>query len=184
MDLRRGRRVRGGRLLLRISKDEGDLDKATADMEALKGKKSSVSSALTGAGAGVATLTHPVKNVVFACDAGMGSSAMGASSCARRSRRPASATSRWSTRPSRTLTDSYDIMVTHQDLAARAAPMAPSAKVFTVDNFMGSPVYDQVVEAVKAANSPSAGAPATAPDAAAAPAASSPAGRRHSTRTS
>ena len=48
----------------------------------MKGKKSSISSALTGAGmnaGGVAVLAGPVKNIVFACDAGMGSSAMGAS---------------------------------------------------------------------------------------------------------
>ncbi|WP_241656162.1 PTS sugar transporter subunit IIA [Propioniciclava sinopodophylli] len=44
----------------------------------------------------------------------------------------------------------------------------PSATMFTVDNFMGSPVYDDVVEAVKLANSGSA------PAAAAAPAASAP----------
>ena len=73
-------------VILRSSKtpDEEELGAATARMEAMKGKKSSVSSALTGAGTGaaagagsVAVLAGPVKNIVFACDAGMGSSAMG-----------------------------------------------------------------------------------------------------------
>ncbi|MBA4103927.1 MAG: PTS mannose transporter subunit IIA, partial [Arthrobacter sp.] len=65
--------------------DEVDLNDATSRMEQMKGKKSSVASTLTGAGAGAAAgggvgvLAGPVRNIVFACDAGMGSSAMGAS---------------------------------------------------------------------------------------------------------
>ena len=70
-------------VILKASKApaEDDLDEATHRMEALKGKKSSVSAALIGEGvgaSGVAVLATPIKNIVFACDAGMGSSAMGA----------------------------------------------------------------------------------------------------------
>ena len=43
----------------------------------MKGKKSSVAGALVGAGAG--TAGKEIRSIVFACDAGMGSSAMGAS---------------------------------------------------------------------------------------------------------
>jgi PTS system mannitol-specific IIC component len=50
------------------------------------------------------------------------------------------------------LTDSYDLIVTHQDLAARAQPMTPSAVLVTVDNFMASPAYDEIVELIGAAN--------------------------------
>ena len=81
-----GARRRGGRpslvaaLLLKTDRaeDEGDLAAATASMEAMKGKKSSVASHARRrrrprpAG-------RAIKNIVFACDAGMGSSAMGAS---------------------------------------------------------------------------------------------------------
>ena len=155
-----------GALLLRISKDkgEGDLGAATASMESMKGKKSSVSGAF-GAGAAVA---GPVKNIVFACDAGMGSSAMGASVLRKKIQNAGFSDIKVVNQAIANLTDSYDIIVTHQDLAARARPMVPSATMFTVDNFMGSPVYDDVVEAVKLANSGSA------PAAAAAPAASAP----------
>ena len=60
--------------------DEGDLAAATAQMESMKGKKSSVASALTGRRrTATATETREIRNIVFACDAGMGSSAMGAS---------------------------------------------------------------------------------------------------------
>ena len=75
-------------IILKTTKhsDEVDINDATSRMEAMKGKKSSVASTLTGAGAagaaggvGTAVLAGPVRNIVFACDAGMGSSAMGAS---------------------------------------------------------------------------------------------------------
>ena len=153
-----------GAFLLRIAKDsgEGNLGQAAADMEALKGKKSSVSS-LLGAGAGVATLTRPVKTVVFACDAGMGSSAMGASVLRKKIHDAGFRDVKVVNQAIANLTDTYDIIVTHQDLAARAAPMVPSAALYTVDNFMGSPVYDEVVEAVKAANTASAPSPAATP---------------------
>ncbi|WP_309069193.1 PTS mannitol transporter subunit IICB, partial [Microbacterium sp.] len=54
---------------------------AVAQTQANKGKSSAALSGLTGATAGVATLapTQAIERVVFACDAGMGSSAMGAS---------------------------------------------------------------------------------------------------------
>ncbi|MDO5534239.1 MAG: PTS mannitol transporter subunit IICBA [Propionibacteriaceae bacterium] len=164
-----------GALLLRISKDkgEGDLGAATASMESMKGKKSSVSSTLAGAGAGAgaATLAGPVKNIVFACDAGMGSSAMGASVLRKKIQDAGFRDVKVVNQAIANLTDSYDIIVTHQDLAARAKPMVPSAVMFTVDNFMGSPVYDDVVDAVTQANSADAPASTPAP-AQAAPAAS------------
>ena len=80
-------------IILRASRkrdESGDLAAATAQMEAMKGKKSSVSGVLTrprgtkprprsedarGRGPGAS----PIHKIVFACDAGMGSSAMGAS---------------------------------------------------------------------------------------------------------
>ena len=61
---------------------------ATAQMEQMKGKKSSVSGVLTGIEAKTeaedeakeaAAHKEPIHKIVFACDAGMGSSAMGAS---------------------------------------------------------------------------------------------------------
>ncbi len=157
-----------GAFLLKISPDRGeggDLGKATAEMEALKGKKSAVSATLAGAGA--AALSGPVKTIVFACDAGMGSSAMGASILRKKVHAAGFGDVKVVNQAIANLTDSYDIIVTHKDLANRAAPMVPSAAMFTVDNFMASPVYDDVVAAVQAANGGTA-APVAAPVAAAA----------------
>ena len=51
------------------------------------------------------------------------------------------------------LDDSFDIVVSHQDLIERARQKTPSAVHVSVDNFMASPKYDDVVEMVKEANS-------------------------------
>ena len=44
------------------------------------------------------------------------------------------------------LTDEWDLVVTHQDLTERARQRTPSAVHVSVDNFMGSPRYDEIVE--------------------------------------
>ena len=82
--------------------DEGDLAAATAQMEANKGKKSSVAGALAGSSTG--EHKGEIHSIVFACDAGMGSSAMGASVLRKKVQAPGSRTSPWSTRRSPTST--------------------------------------------------------------------------------
>ncbi|BBY74896.1 PTS mannose transporter subunit IIA [Mycolicibacterium parafortuitum] len=140
--------------------DEQDLAGATASMEAMKGKKSSVSSALVGAGAGH---SGPIRNIVFACDAGMGSSAMGASVLRRKIQQAGFGDVKVTNSAISNLTDSYDLVVSHRDLTARASQKTGSAIHVSVDDFMSSPRYDEIVEQLKQANG--AGAQ-TAPEAA------------------
>ncbi len=157
--------------LLKLEKgeDDGDLAAATASMEAMKGKKSSVAGMLTGAGAGAAAgaaaLSGPVRSIVFACDAGMGSSAMGASVLRRKIQAAGFGDVTVVNKAIANLTDDVDVLVTHQDLANRAHQGAPSAALYTVDNFMASPVYDEIVADVTRVN---AGTGAAAAGAAAA----------------
>ncbi len=146
-------------VILKSSKDvEGDeLGAATTRMETMKGKKSSVSSALTGAGAGaggVAVLAGPVKNIVFACDAGMGSSAMGASVLRNKIKAAGYPDVKVTNSAIANLSDTYDVVITHQDLTERAKPATSSAVHVSVDNFMNSPKYDEIVELVKSSNAP------------------------------
>ncbi|HEX9226263.1 MAG TPA: PTS sugar transporter subunit IIA, partial [Arthrobacter sp.] len=160
-------------VILKASKAtaEDDLDEATHRMEALKGKKSSISSALTGAGmnaGGVAVLAGPVKNIVFACDAGMGSSAMGASVLRNKIKAAGFPDVKVTNSAIANLTDTYDVVITHQDLTERAKPVTASAVHVSVDNFMNSPRYDEIVELVQASNTD--GGTAAAPEAGAAPA--------------
>jgi PTS system mannitol-specific IIC component len=172
-------------IILRSSKtpvgetEEDALSTATSKMEAMKGKKSSVASTLTGAGAGaggVAVMAGPIKNIVFACDAGMGSSAMGASVLRNKIKAAGFPDVKVTNASIANLSDTYDVVVTHQDLTERAKPATSGAVHVSVDNFMNSPRYDEIVELVQRSNAaetsaPAAGAAAPAPaaEAAAAP---------------
>ncbi|ORB30921.1 PTS mannitol transporter subunit IICBA [Mycolicibacterium parafortuitum] len=142
--------------------DEQDLAAATASMEEMKGKKSSVSSALVGAGAGH---SGPIRNIVFACDAGMGSSAMGASVLRRKIQQAGFGDVKVTNSAISNLTDSYDLVVSHRDLTARASQKTGSAIHVSVDDFMSSPRYDEIVEQLKQTNGAGAQtAPEDAPD--------------------
>jgi PTS system mannitol-specific IIC component len=131
-------------LLLKLDRndDDGDLGQATAQMESMKGKKSVASSALgTDAVAG-----RDIKSIVFACDAGMGSSAMGASVLRKKVHDAGHGDVTVVNKAIANLDDTYDLVVSHQDLTDRARQRTPSAVHVSVDNFMGSPRYDEIVE--------------------------------------
>jgi len=142
--------------------DESDaLAEATANMEAMKGKKSSVSGVLTGIetqteakeeAKEAASRSKPIHNIVFACDAGMGSSAMGASVLRNKVKKAGFTDVKVVNIAIANLVDDVDLIVTHQDLTPRARDKAPSAQHVSVDNFMSSPRYDEIVEELKITN--------------------------------
>ncbi|MET0523175.1 MAG: PTS mannitol transporter subunit IICBA [Nocardioides sp.] len=135
--------------LLRLDNDdEGDLTAATSEMEALKGKKSSVSGTLVGGRHADA----PIHSIVFACDAGMGSSAMGASVLRRKIQAAGYADVTVVNKAISNLTDTYDVVVTHEDLTERARQKTGSAIHVSVENFMGSPRYDEIVDLLHSTN--------------------------------
>ena len=97
---------------------------------------------------GTATSTK-ISNVVFACDAGMGSSAMGAT-VLRKKLKEAGVTGVTVTNAAiANLDASADLVITHQDLTNRARHAAPDAEHVSVENFMNSPKYDEVVQHIK-----------------------------------
>ncbi|WP_420808264.1 PTS mannitol transporter subunit IICBA [Arthrobacter ruber] len=128
------------------NQDDGDLAAAASKMEGLKGKKSSVAGNFRSTSA----TDGPIRNIVFACDAGMGSSAMGASVLRNKIKAAGFPEVKVSNLAIASLKDDYDVVVTHQDLAARAEPLTQSATHVSVDNFMNSPRYDEIVELVRA----------------------------------
>ncbi|GEM34943.1 PTS mannose transporter subunit IIA [Nocardia neocaledoniensis NBRC 108232] len=140
-------------VLLRTDRAEAepDLAAATATMEAMKGKRSIASTALRPAG------RSAISTIVFACDAGMGSSAMGASVLRKRIRAAGFTEVSVVNQAIANLTDSYDLVVTHTDLAERARARTPSAVHVTVDNFMDSPAYGEIVEMLAGTADPGAG---------------------------
>ena len=167
-------------LFLKIGKqDDGDIASATAKMEQMKGKKSSVAGALTGAGAagaGAAAAadasghTGPIRKIVFACDAGMGSSAMGATVLRKKVRAAGFDDVEVTNKAISSLSDEWDVVVTQKELTDRARQRTGSAVHVSVDQFMNSPRYDEVVELVETRNGDGDAAPeATAAAAAPAP---------------
>ena len=156
-------------LLLKTSRktveEPGDLAAATASMEEMKGKKSTVSGVLTGVDEEAEaraqaveeaheakSRTKPIHHIVFACDAGMGSSAMGASVLRNKIKKAGFGDVSVANVAIANLTDDVDLVVTHQDLTPRAETMSPSAQHVSVDNFMNSPKYDAIVEELKRTN--------------------------------
>ena len=136
-------------LKLDRSEDGGDLSGATTSMETMKGRKSSVAGALSGT-----TLTHTgtIDRIVFACDAGMGSSAMGASILRRAVHDAGYTDVTVVNKAIANLTDEWDVVVTHEDLTERARPRTGSALHVSVENFMNSPRYAEIVELVRERN--------------------------------
>ena len=150
-------------LLLKTDKTveaEDELVGATRAMEAMKGKSSIASAALVG---GAIASSGPIRNIVFACDAGMGSSAMGASVLRRKVHGAGFTDVTVVNKAIANLTDDFDLVVSHQDLTERAALRSKSAVHVSVENFMDSPAYDEIVELVRQRNGAAAGA-APAPD--------------------
>ncbi|MCU1535460.1 MAG: mannitol transporter subunit, partial [Glaciihabitans sp.] len=90
------------------------------------------------------------KNIVFACDAGMGSSAMGATVLRNKIKKAGVADVTVTNAAIANLTGNEDLVITQNELTERARQKAPNAQHVSVDNFMNSPAYDQVVDQVVA----------------------------------
>ncbi|HEY3437905.1 MAG TPA: PTS mannitol transporter subunit IICB [Actinotalea sp.] len=140
--------------------ESGDLAAAIAQTEANKGKSSSALGALAGSANGThAASAAPIRSIVFACDAGMGSSAMGASILRDKLKKAGRADVTVVNKAVANLDDSADLVITHTELTDRARRHAPSARHVSVENFLSSPVYDDVVrEVVETGTAAKAGA--------------------------
>ncbi|MGC3995862.1 MAG: PTS mannitol transporter subunit IICBA [Propionicimonas sp.] len=122
----------------RAEQTGADLAAAAARMEELKGRRSSVAGLLGGP-------TGPVSTIVFACDAGMGSSAMGASMLRRRIESAGISDVAVVNSSIGRLDATADLVVTQSRLTERARRRAPGAVHVSVDDFIASPAYDDIV---------------------------------------
>ncbi|QPZ39155.1 PTS mannitol transporter subunit IICB [Paramicrobacterium chengjingii] len=137
------------------SENAGDLSDAIAKTEANKGKKSSVlgtmgseTDAAAQTDSGTTTTTGPINNIVFACDAGMGSSAMGASVLRNKLKKAGVTDVKVTNQAIANLTGDADLIVTQNELTDRAKQKSPNSIHVSVDNFMNSPRYEEVVQRV------------------------------------
>lgn len=117
------------------------------DLEAAKEKVKEMKNASKGL-ADLKT-ANDIKSIVFACDAGMGSSAMGAT-ILRKKLVSAGLNDISVVHASvSTIPEDAQVVVTHEELKERAAHSCPGAKLVLIKNFMSAPEYDLLVEELK-----------------------------------
>ena len=147
--------------------DESSLVQATQQMEAMKGSKSQAAGTLTEDGAEPAVEQDEedsaaptqddsfdysqVSKIIFACDAGMGSSAMGASLLRNKAKEAGLSDIEIKNTAVNQIPDDADVIITHKDLTDRARQKMPGAHHISVDNFLGSPKYDELIEEISSA---------------------------------
>lgn len=114
---------------------EKNLDEASKKMQSMKAESKGRSEALLD--------VSLVRKIVFACDAGMGSSAMGATKFRNRLK---------GVRPDLTVINTSvdnipvdcDVAVVQETLVERAKKSAPFAKIVTISNFLADPALDNL----------------------------------------
>lgn len=168
-------------LIMKFTKEpKQDLEAATAQMEATKGKKSNVSSKLTGSDATNTTTPSSdkedktsnetseeqlmdnyntedvnahdyskVNHVIFACDAGMGSSAMGASMLRNKFKKAGLTDINVTNTAINQLPSDAQLVITQKTLTDRAIKQTPNAIHISVDNFLNSPRYEELLNSLK-----------------------------------
>ncbi|QHP60249.1 PTS mannitol transporter subunit IICBA [Pectobacterium carotovorum subsp. carotovorum] len=134
-------------ILLKSTKQkEEDLGDATRRVQEMK-----ASSKGTATHVGVSGDMSTVRKIIVACDAGMGSSAMGAG-VLRKKVQDAGLTNISVTNSAiNSLPDDVDLVITHRDLTERAMRHAPQAQHISLTNFLDSGLYSDLVARLTAA---------------------------------
>nr|WP_325211855.1 PTS mannitol transporter subunit IICBA [uncultured Oscillibacter sp.] len=148
--------------LLKFFGKDASLEEAQAQVAA--SKAASKGQAIPAAASGASVSAKDVKKIVFACDAGMGSSAMGATMVRNKLKDAGITDIEVIHYPVGEIPGDCQIVVTHHELSGRAAQRAPQARIIPIKNFMGAPEYDVLVkELLEARKGGAAPAPAAAP---------------------
>ncbi|WHY92158.1 PTS mannitol transporter subunit IICBA [Neobacillus cucumis] len=122
-----------------------DIEEAARKMQEMKGKKSSVANVFAS---NPGTFPKNVSKIIFACDAGMGSSAMGASLLRKKVKEAGLNIAVTNTAISNLPSDAQ-IVITQEELTPRAQKQVPNAYHISVDNFLSSPEYDHLMNRLK-----------------------------------
>lgn len=130
--------------IIRFSSVKNSLDDAKDQMNTMKNS----AKGLVHQGAEVDLRT--LDQIVFACDAGMGSSAMGAAVMQRKLAEAGFNNIKVEHSSVSEIPDGTKFVICHQDLVERAKKSAPQARIVTITNFMNAPEYDQVVAEIVA----------------------------------
>ncbi|QDY40463.1 PTS mannitol transporter subunit IICBA [Candidatus Pantoea soli] len=142
-------------ILLKTSKvkEDDDIEAATQRMRDMKAQ----SKGQAAAGAPVVADAHSVdvshvRKIIVACDAGMGSSAMGAGVLRKKIQDAGLSSVSVTNSAINALPGDVDLVITHRDLTERAMRQAPQAQHISLNNFLDSALYSNLTERLMAAN--------------------------------
>ncbi|RQD75890.1 MAG: PTS mannitol transporter subunit IICBA [Halanaerobium sp. MSAO_Bac5] len=134
--------------LIKRSADRGEelsLDAATTKLRDMKGRDLH-----TEKTAGQKEYNaDQINKIVFACDAGMGSSAMGASRLRKKLENIGSDITVVN-KAIEEIPQDAQIVITHKNLTERAKKAAPQAEHVSIDDFLQTPAYDMITNRIKA----------------------------------
>ncbi|HCB1500451.1 TPA: PTS mannitol transporter subunit IICBA [Klebsiella michiganensis] len=138
-------------VLLKTSKvkEEDDIDAATRRMQDMKALSKGAATPLA-AGDVANDLSH-VRKIIVACDAGMGSSAMGAGVLRKKVQDAGLSNISVTNCAINNLPPDVDLVITHRDLTERAMRQVPQAQHISLTNFLDSGLYSSLTERLVAA---------------------------------
>ena len=134
-------------LLKAFGKDDADLETAQSKTKANKAesKGTSVEDTKTA----WESAAKNAKKIVFACDAGMGSSAMGATKLRKKIQAAGLSGITVVHSPVSEIPADTDIIVCHRELSERARSANPKAHLVLITDFLNAPEYEEVVNSLK-----------------------------------
>ncbi len=88
-----------------------------------------------------------VKTIIFACEAGMGSSLMSVNALKKKLKKAHIDQVTVIHKPARDIPGEAQVVVVHKGLAKVASAKAPNAVVVTFNHFLNDPVFDRLVQA-------------------------------------
>ena len=137
--------------IIKLSNSKASLSDTTNQMKEMKAQAKGVSvDEVSTVADRITTDIKNVKHIVFACDAGMGSSAMGASVLKKKLQDAGRGDIEVKHASVSEIQSDAQIVVTHNELKESARKNAPQARLVTISNFMAAPEYDELVKELKA----------------------------------
>ena len=135
-------------LILKVDKSaEADFQDSIVMMEGFKGKESRYFADVKAEKAETKKVA-PVHKIIFACDAGMGSSAMGAS-VLRKKVQAAGLDIEVTNTAIEKIPEDADVIVCHEGLYERAKAVAPNGNFVVITNFLAAPEYEELIQRLK-----------------------------------
>lgn len=134
--------------LLKFMGKDTSLEEAQAKKDAMKRQAKGMNSE-TKSESNSKSSAVKIQKIAFACDAGMGSSAMGATVLKKKIAAAGIEGVEVIHTPVSSIPADVQLVVTHQELGERAARSNPNAEIVLITNFLAAPEYEDVVEKLK-----------------------------------